>query len=476
MTGRRDTSGWDMDTTRLRDAVERFADAPRADDMPSRTPPPDLMRSLRRRQRRTRAVPAYASGVVAAVSVVAIVLAVVAGVPALLRDGVGGPDGTSVATAPPPDALIGAIPRRIPPPGRWIDIDPMPGVAAAIVRGDDDARGRLPWGSRLGVAVLSARTGAYTWLDLPLAPGRAFEVELSPTGRYVAYWAALDDARPGRLTTFVVRDLITGEEESWTPDGTPRGAEMYATVWTDAATVAVAYGRVLASPGSSRQLPTILMDAVSGRVEQASGVLEEVDSATQVISPQLALAALGEDEVQVLDSRGEVQDRVSQPMPSSNSSDVLALSPSGSRLAAIENGGWDEGMPRTRLLHTARALPGGNRAGIDGYETVRTDGATLLQIVGWVDETHLAIRGYEGSFPDADATQIVSVDITTGATELLTDDSAYASYASALWTRPTVDRPAPASPADPRLLGLGGLLLAAAVVWWARRRRAGGAA
>ena len=94
-------------------------------------------------------------------------------------------------------------------------------------------------------------------------------------------------------------------------------------------------------------------------------------------------------------------------------------------------------------------------------------------VVGWRDPTHVMVEGAVGR-----ARGVFAVDVTSGASEpaVRVPMLAYTPgqvYAGDLWSRPTVDRPAPRDVPDPRLVFLvgGGIVLAALASILVRRRR-----
>ena len=430
------------DTTRLRDAVERFAETPPAGQEPSRTPPPELLRTLRRRQRRSRSLPALVPGLVAAASVVAIVLAVVAGIPALLRDGGGAPDGTSVAAAPEPDALLGAIPDVIAEPASTLPVDRSPGVAAALFYGRQ--RGFLPWSERADVAALSAETGAWRWLDVPRRGDRAVEVDLSPTGRYIAYWSPRGAEQGIRSTALVTRDLVTGRESTWRPPDIPLGAMEEGIAWLDATTVLTSYSRAT-GPSTGRGSFVVRMDAVSGEVTPlTTGPLSQEFIGAGLVYPR-GFAKLGIDQdgesrpgVTVYSRAGEA-DGYWLPAGYVASTNGLAVSPDAATLALIPNGARrqqnelivtpmvpiDEERPAPRVLD----LPGDPE---------------LQYLLGWGDEDHVIGIGFSGE-PGDDP--IVSIDVRTGETERIAEVAPLGfQYADLLWTRDPAQRSADNGP------------------------------
>ena len=94
-------------------------------------------------------------------------------------------------------------------------------------------------------------------------------------------------------------------------------------------------------------------------------------------------------------------------------------------------------------------------------------------VVGWRDPTHVMVEGAVGR-----ARGVFAVDVTSGAYEpavrvpMLSYTPGQV-YAGDLWSRPTVDRPAPPDVPDPRLVFLvgGGIVLAALASILVRRRR-----
>ncbi|QWC84875.1 hypothetical protein KLP28_15185 [Nocardioidaceae bacterium] len=482
-------------TTRLREAVERFADAPPAGAEPSRTPPAELMRTLRRRQRRRRTLPAYVPALAAAASVIAVVVGLVAGLPVLLTgDDRAAVTGQTSQDLPAPEKLVGAIPDRVEEPGRWIDVDPAPGVAAAVV-GGSEGPSRLPWGTgEPGVAVVSARTGAYTWLELPLPEGRDVDVRggdvsLSPTGRFLAYWAAADGV-PGPYSRFVVRDLVTGTERSWRPEDQPGGIQFFETSWVGAEKALVTFSRSVGDGEGEAGVP-VVFDAVSGAVRQVGGTELARSIRTGFSVPGNPLVAARGDGASArlvefaLD--GAIIGRYRQPLPTGGLLGAMTISPSRTSIVSIEVNNPD---PRLEILHRAGVEPyepgDAEQAdvGIDDAERegeiVETEpSAALLSLIGWRDDRHVLAEAAADRGADAStsaAYRVLSVDVRTGRSQSLTQVRADATFASDLWARPTLSRDVDASPSGPYRVVGGVLVLVVGVVAirFARRRRAGG--
>ncbi|MGN6252792.1 MAG: hypothetical protein ACTHNS_13340 [Marmoricola sp.] len=152
----------------LQTALHRLAEA----DAPS-VPPHDLWRRGVRRHRIRAAA--------GAAGVLVVVLAI--GVVALLGPGIGVRGG--VRPAAPVPATGPHLPRSVgvpvPDAAGTAQAGPL-GRLAVLWRAGRDGH---PAGAFFGV---SARTGAYRWLDLPRLAGPD-DVRLSPDGRTIAYWA-----------------------------------------------------------------------------------------------------------------------------------------------------------------------------------------------------------------------------------------------------------------------------------------------
>ena len=427
MTGRRDTSGWDMDTTRLRDAVERFADAPQAGAEPSPTPPPELMLTLRRRQRVSRRLPAMAPPLAAALTTASIVIGIVVGLPVLLPDA---RQPSSPADAgrpvPAPSELVGAIPQVVPRPETASERDRAPGVAAAIAFGED--LGLFPWQSRDDYAALSATDGTWTWLGLDDEAGDVLDPRLSPTGRYIAYWVYEErDPDIGSVAQrFVTRDLVTGADAVFEPPATPLGAFEEGPQWVDATTVYTAFSRVVGL-GRGQGTTHLTVDASSGRVSMPPpGALSD-PWLSPIVHP--GFADDGQDGVlTAYHADGTTTEAVAPPERRSSSLQWVGLSPGATTVVDQPRGG------QTLHVYPAQpvgeALPEPRRLTIDGWD--------LNWLIGWVDDDHVvALASREPMGRDV----ALSIDLRTGESEEIARGAVrFSNFASGLWQKPTETR------------------------------------
>jgi hypothetical protein len=443
----------------LHDELDRLAR-----QAPAGQAPEDLWRRgvVRRRRRRAGA------------AVGALVLVVAGGglADVAVRSVTVGEDGPS-ATRP-----VLAVPTRVEDPSPWLRTgDGRSAGPLAVLFGAE--RRTVLGGSTIGLVGISARTGAYRFVDLPGQAGGA-RVEdasdpvLSPGGRWVAYWQGgrVASGQGARRVSGVVGvtayDTVTGAVRRLALPS-PLGIDPSALAWVDDGRLLVAAGRVRSrtSDGtSSRLLPTVEWSPA-------------VDTSRRVAVPSPAVADLRATTSTVTSIRGRslrVWDRDLRPtgrhrLTGLRGGEDVADGPvvTGRRVAAVTLS--DDGGSRRRLV--AGTLPASGHGPVR-LQPVRLP-VTAYGVLAWSDPGHVMVRGVADG-----AVGIYTVDVATGqaalAVSLATSNySPLATFASSLWDRPPVPRPGPAAAPDPRLVALGGgagallaLLLVSGLVRWRR--------
>lgn len=428
-----------------------------AQDAPTGVPPTDLWRRGVRRRRRRLAAGAAAS-----------VLAVLLG---------GGVAGAIVAAAPTPtvspaDGGGAAIPDRIEQPDPWTpgtDRKGPPG-RLAVVAGASRRTGILGASSD-GLVGLSAGSGTYRFLDLP---GRMPDdggmlsaddpVALSPDGRRVAYWVG-DTTASG----VAIYDTVTGSVRR-TSFASPLGLAPGTLTWVSSDRLLVRYAvitQLARDSMSSTSSPPWLLSASTGQRERLA--------ARGCLSMDLPVAMPGGfsswdgRKLRLCIRSGatyvarQISVRGMDPAPALGTS---AVSPDRSRAALVAVPSAGPGR-----LYVA-SVPSGSSS--TRARRVRTQVA-VQTIVGWRDSTDVLVDGQIGR-----ARGIYAVDVTTGTSEPVVGvpELNYTPgqvYATDLWSRPTVDRPAPPDVLNPQVAVAGGVVTALALLQVAirvRRRRA----
>ena len=427
-----------------------------------------------------RAAPraAWQPALLVAAAVLAL-LALAAGGAGTLLSGTGGPSefaGSVTAEA--------AIPDRLETPSPWLPVDETPGRAAVVLPGEHRTLFRS---TEEGAVVVSATTGAYSWLPLPdladaadfTAGGRLAPVALSPDGRLLAFWRVTrgDDYR----TRLLIRDLVTGRERPASfPAATTTPSQM---LWEDARTLAFVTvdWSVTAPDVGGRGTVGMSVRAVRWPTMQGSG--------PDVYSPGLpvrAIAATGGVIYVSTDDGGrrlrpsitfpEIEagdDMASLTLPrgaGAESVRIGASALSGTVVAAIDDGGVEitrsgasESIPQSA---TAREI-----IAIEATQSlvVRAERASREQVVRLPFPIQFGGGQRQRLLVEGPAVRPSDDGVAGGSVRGVAP-----SYASDLWAVPTVSRPAPEEPTSPRLLaglGAGGVALLLAVGMLALRRR-----
>lgn len=431
---------------------DRLADL--ADDAPPGGPVPDLWDRARRYHRQRRA------------GTVVIAAAVVLGLLML-----GSLDWWRSRPEPVPANGSPALPQHLWRPSKWLpgtdDAGPL-GQLAAV-----EAATRGSWGGdQEGVVGISAVTGEYRYLDLPDVVYPGFErVALSPDGRHVAYWyrgetAKSPNSSSGPTVGVAIYDSTTGDVVRH-PVPTDHGLWAEDLVWADSDRLVFRYLQYQGGDADDE------MSQSSGGDD--SGLLAwslDTGEVTRLGRGQDVESSTGHG--QLLLSGGRMTwldvDHPAQPirfdMPDRGLMYIAAVDDRGERVA------WPVGSrnPNTVAIGS-----------VDGGRVVSTevpDSGRTFRVRAWLDADHILVDRRAG--PGFGRTALFDVDIRTGtSTEVLrypmNNYGSGAVLARDLLDVPSVDRPAPPTPPDPRKLAggaaalvLGGL---GALVLWRRRVR-----
>ena len=371
-----------------------------------------------------------------------------------------------------------ALPTRLVTPSRWLPgtDDAGPLGPLGVVMGAE--RGGWTGAERSYVGV-SALTGEYRFLDLPdLAGGADHEVALAPDGRHLAYWyagattGAPHDVSGRPVVGVAVYDTGSGDVVRL-PIPTAHGLNPQDLLWADPERLVFGADQWLSAarggpigPMSRDNVGLRVWEPLSGRppedlldattyfwVEASNGagtLLVGLDSGQGVLD---------------LDAPGELNEIGESPEGSSEHS--TAIDASGTRLA----GPWGNRNPN--VVRVGRVADGRL---VD--RTVVPDSRQTFQVLGWPDADHVAAihRVDDGT----GRTALSRLDVRTGETSeimALPEEATgyYLRLPTGLLATPSVDRPLPPRPLDPRvvaglsvavvLAGLGAMLL------WRRRVR-----
>lgn len=422
-------------------------------------PAGDLWARGRRRQR-VRALSAVASAVLL-----------------LVLAGVGGGALWSRTAQPAPAGPPGTgmrLPDHLYTPGAWLaGADRPVGPLLAVVGGP--RRSWLHSGS--GLAGVSARTGAYRFLDLP---GRAEETPaLSPSGRWLAYWV-LDERFLDRSVSsmqscagLAVYDTVSGATTPYEivkPLGVSPHGLVWAgdTLWFDYSVIdEVREDGGSSSGGGSFAWTFSAAGPAIGEPKPFTGSDRIARSPSGVAPEGFTVGAAGGGYWVVANdrvSRSFFLDASVQPSPT--------VSPDGRTVAgiALPDPSVQDDVARSILVGTLRPLDETDRG--DRVHLRAVPGVSVHQLLGWRDATKVVALTYA----KAQGTRVDSIDISTGAVEPLT---VYAGsnwapgtiVAADAWSAPVVPAKEPRWPIDPRPVAAALVLLAAAVVLGSVRRR-----
>ncbi|ANH39973.1 hypothetical protein I601_3567 [Nocardioides dokdonensis FR1436] len=430
-----------------------------AQDAPPALPDPALWDVARGYHRRRRV------GTLVAVSATVLVLGLVGGLGWLRTDGDIRP--AAPGTAP-------ALPTQIWEPSPWLpgtdDEGPL-GQLAALVTAE-----RRGWtGSDLGVAGISATTGEYRFLDLPdLDDGGVGEVELAPDGRRVAYWYVGETRQTPQedspVVGVAVYDATTGEVERM-PVGTDHGLMAGELTWADDERLAFDYGQYwTGSDGPTRRQGVGKMaglwlwtpaDGTEPQLLGATGLSDSVDASSG--TGVLVLDRSSDRAVLDLDSAEPARSFL---QPGSMGTSYTAIDPTGTRIA------WPRGRRNPNDLHVGEVREG------ETVESTAVEGTErTYDAVAWIDADHVAaVRRDRGAATSGFA--LHAVDVRSGEQEELVRFPGWGysdQLATHLLATPTVERPHPPNPWDPRIpatfAGLVLLFGAMLLLDWRRRVR-----
>ncbi len=431
---------------KLRDALDDLAS-----DVPAPAPSPELWERGVRRRRRIRA------------SAAAAVLVVVAGGAGALSTATttSRPDAPPVVSSPDEPAL----PDRLWSPSPWLEGTDELGPPGPVAMLFWDNLNRATWwgGSRGGFVAVSAVDGSYRYVD-ELADVDAFAPVLSPDGRYVAFPSLRADAPAAGAEPaadgYAVYDAVTGGVSEHRVQDAPQGVDPgLSPVWTpDSSTLLVELCRIDRSDADGFACTGIgadVLDVASGEVHRLPD-----SSLTDVVgrTDDALLLELGDGEVGTLDAgTGAVTPVGRLDLSALQERSFLHLDEESGTVTVAGRRDDDTVSGRLELARfPLGGAPTWRPAPVRGYAEVlgpwRDGGLLLLQAEGprsSVRGVGLAGRGSEVSATDV--ATVVAVEEGFSGSNLQT--------AWDLATRPSVDRPEPDEPTDPRLLPAAGLAL-----------------
>ena len=436
-----------------------------AQQAPVGPPPGDLWRRGVRRRRRTVAT-AAAAGVLAVVAV-----GTGAGLVADRADRWADPE-------PAADASRDAMPAHVEAPSPWLRDDSSKGPLgrAAIVAGAE----RSSWrhGTVKAVFGVSARTGAYRFLDLPghvTGDGLGLDpaVVLSPGGTHLAYWQGgtvrtSKGARTAGVTGVVDYDLATGRVSRLRLPAR-MGFEPKRLTWAGEDRLVVEAGRVTHRSsdtlGSNLDPPRVWEPATGQALaHDRTGLLE----ATGVVSlPGGGIAGTIGRVWRTWDTSLAVTG--THPVRGLKTGEQVvggSVSPNRGKVALLAQ---DADTQALRLL--VATVPTDRRGPLLLHAV--SAGPGVRQVLGWSDERHVVAETSSGTTRRAWA-----IDVTDRELRLVTRVEGLTwlpgvAYAGDLWAGGSVARPGPPYAPDPRLVALGGTVaagLVVGVVVWRRRR------
>ena len=431
---------------------DRLADL--ADDAPPGGPAPDLWERGRRYQRQRRA------------GTLVIAAAVVLGLVAL-----GTLDWWRARPEPMPANGSPALPQKIWAPSRWLPGTDDAGPLGPLAAVEDATRGSWT-GDHAGVVGISAETGEYRYLDLPdvVYPGFG-RVALAPDGRHVAYWyrgetAKSPNSASGPTVGVAVYDSTTGDVVRHAVP-TDHGLSAEDLVWADSDRLVLRYLQYQGgdaddemSQGSAGDDSGLLLWSLDTGTIAPLGLSEDVESST--VHGQLLLSG---ERMTWLDV-DHPDRRTTFPTPERSLMYIAAVDDHGDRIA------WVVGNRNPNTVAVGR-VGAGHLVTSPG-----PDSGQPFRVRAWRDADHILVDRRVG--PGYGRTALFDVDVRTGAsTEVLRYPvDSYGSgavLARDLLDLPSVDRPAPPTPLDPRKVAGGtvAVVLAGvgALVLWRRRVR-----
>ncbi len=360
------------------------------------------------------------------------------------------------------------LPDRLHTPSPWLDDTSTTGPLGRLVAVVGAERRTVFQGASHGLVGVSA-TGEYAFLDLPdRAATDDFDLKLvlSADGRFVAYPTTdgqpVVSPTPGveaqRVTGVAVYDSTTGEvQRRELPSEKGRTVDGLAWVGHSLYVDFFAVESRDADGLSARQVDPFRWDLTTGSVADVDGDLVSRVSRGTPAGDRVVL--LRGRQVVTVDPLGRERPVVELDRGLRGRA---ALSPDGSRVAVKD----DDGGGASRQVWWAEV------AGPDAGRTRAVPGEPGDELVGWRDESHVALRSYQ---------EYVAVDLLAGDPErvlVLPEvrvDPGTVVAADAL-RGPGFSAAEPDRPVSPLLLlwlgvGVAATLVAALVLWRLRRLR-----
>ncbi len=378
---------------------------------------------------------------------------------------------------PAPANAPAGLPARIHVPSPWLpgtDEAGPPGQTVAMFPAD-----RGGWtGTTRNLVAVSAATGDYRFLDLPDAV-LIDDAALSPDGRRIAFWVTgptsatantAETGGEGAVAGVAVYDTRT-EEIVRHDFATEHGLSPSSLAWVAPSALVIRHLQYLAGDDGPEMEQASANDESSWRWDVSLAEPQPWPLAQQIGgddwgAPSNGRVAVGNlDDVFVVD--GSSSRAVERGSRLNYSVGRYAVSPDGTRIAGI----WGNNrMPNDVAILTVS--PAGKR------DLARLDEADLsFEVEGWRDEAHVVVTRRSEAVREGLGMSVYAVDSTSGsADELVILPEGWfngVQWAPDLLSAPVVDRPAPPTPLDPRLVrGLAALtLLAAGFALWRWRRR-----
>ena len=328
-----------------------------------------------------------------------------------------------------------------------------------------------------GISWPSPATGDYRFLDLPDAV-LIDDAALSPDGRRIAFSGHGSDVGDGEHAEAGGEGAVAGvavydtrTEEIVRHDfATEHGLSPSSLAWVAPSALVIRHlqrprrrRRPRDGTGKRQRRVLVAMGRLAGRAP-AVAFAQQIGG-DDWGAPSNGRVAVGNlDDVFVVD--GSSSRAVERGSRLNYSVGRYAVSPDGTRIAGI----WGNNrMPNDVAILTVS--PAGKR------DLARLDEADLsFEVEGWRDEAHVVVTRRSEAVREGLGMSVYAVDSTSGsAVTVILPEGWFngVQWAPDLLSAPVVDRPAPPTPLDPRLVrGLAALtLLAAGFALWRWRRR-----